>query len=130
MCFPCMHTDIPERKFHDVIFCLSSFVHHFMFIIVLFLLFSCSTGLYRSSTLFHKFLCTVGGETYKVHRLTSLSVMISLQWILSERTSLNIAHLANQNNTQIHTQYEMTFLTQYTVPQGVRIREVPLTDIQ
>ena len=38
MYFPFMHTDILERKFHDVIFCLSSFVHHFMFINVLFLL--------------------------------------------------------------------------------------------
>ena len=63
--------------------------------------------------------------------LTLAQIMISLQWILSERISLNIAHLANQNNTQIHTQYEMTFLTQYTLcSQGVHIREVPLTDIQ
>ena len=44
---------------------------------------------------------TVGEETYQVHRLTSLSVIIPLQWILSERISLNMAHLANYNHTQL-----------------------------
>ena len=100
MYFPFMHTDILERKFHDVIFCLSSFVHRFMFINVLFLLPFYIFLFYRSvqkshtlpQVLMHcqgrgipgtqtslsvmislQWILSVGGETYQVHRLTSLS---------------------------------------------------------
>ena len=85
MYFPCMHTDIPERKFHDVIICLSSFVHHFMFINVLFLLPFNIFLFYRSVQKFHtlpQVLMHCQGRDVPGTR-TSLSVMISLQWILS-----------------------------------------------
>ena len=73
MYFPCMHTDIPERKFHDVIFCLSSFVHHFMFINVLFLLPFNIFLFYRSVQKSHTLPQVVmhcRGETYQVRTTT------------------------------------------------------------